>query len=36
LSGGDAKQGSESGMSGAPAIEAEDELIEIRLEVLAA
>ena len=34
--GGDAEEGSECGMSGAPAVEAEDEFIEIGLEVLAA
>jgi hypothetical protein len=34
--GGYAEQGSESGMSGAPAVEAEDEFIEVGLEVFAA
>ena len=33
---GDAQQGSECGMPGAPAIEAENKLIEVGLEVLAA
>src|SRR6201993_2555219 len=33
---GDAEQGAECGMPGAPAVEAEDELIEVGLEVLAA
>ena len=33
---GDARQGSECGMPGAPAIEAENKLIEVGLEVLAA
>ena len=34
--GGDAEQGSECGVPGAPAVEAEDEFIEVKLEVLAA
>jgi len=34
--GGDAEQGSEGGVPGAPAVEAEDEFIEVGLEVLAA
>jgi hypothetical protein len=34
--GGDAEEGSECGMPGAPAVEAEDEFIEVGLEVLAA
>ena len=34
--GGDAEQGPECCMSGAPTVEAEDEFIEERLEVLAA
>jgi hypothetical protein len=34
--GGNAKQGSECGVPGAPAVEAENELIEVGLEVLAA
>jgi hypothetical protein len=34
--GGDAEEGPECGMSGAPAVEAEDEFIEVGLEVLAA
>jgi hypothetical protein len=33
---GDAQQGSERGMPGAPAVDAEDEFIEVGLEVLAA
>ena len=36
LCSGNAEQGSESGVPRAPAVEAEDEFIEIRLEVLAA
>ena len=36
MAGGDAEQGSEGGVSGAPAVEAEDEFIEVGLEVLAA
>ena len=36
MRGGDAEEGSECGMPGAPAVEAEDEFIEIGLEVLAA
>ena len=35
MPGGDAEQGSECGMPGAPAVEAENELIEVGLEVLA-
>jgi hypothetical protein len=34
--GGDAQQGSECGMPGVPAVEAENEFIEVGLEVLAA
>jgi len=34
--GGDAEQGSECGVAGAPSVEAEDEFIEVGLEVLAA
>ena len=34
MGGGDAEQGSECGMPGVPAVEAEDEFIEIALEVL--
>ena len=34
--GGDAEEGSECGVPGAPAVEAEDEFIEIGLQVLAA
>jgi hypothetical protein len=33
---GDAEQGSECGMPGAPAVEAKDEFIEVGLEVFAA
>ncbi len=36
MRGGDAKQGSECGVPGAPAVEAEDEFIEVGLEVLTA
>ena len=36
MRGGDAEQGSESCVSGAPAIEAKDEFIEVGLEVFAA
>jgi hypothetical protein len=36
VGGGDAEQGSECGMPGAPAVEAEDEFIEVALEVLTA
>ena len=36
MRGGDAEEGSECGMPGAPAVEAEDEFIEVGLEVLAA
>ena len=36
MPGGDAEQGSECGVPGAPAIEAKDEFIEVGLEVLAA
>src|SRR5690242_16118368 len=35
MGGGDAEQGSECGMPGAPAVEAEDEFIEVGLEVAA-
>jgi len=34
--GGDAEEGPERGMSGAPAVKAEDEFVEVALEVLAA
>ena len=33
---GDAEEGSECGMTGAPAVEAKDEFIEVGLEVFAA
>ena len=36
MAGGDAEQGAEGGMPGAAAVEAEDELVEIGLEMLAA
>ena len=36
MRGGDAEEGSECGMPGAPAVEAEDEFIEVVLEVLTA
>ena len=36
MRGGDAEQGPECGLSGAPTVEAEDEFIEVGLEVLAA
>ena len=36
MPGGDAEQGSEGGVPGAPAVQAEDEFIEVGLEVLAA
>ena len=36
MRGGDAEEGPERGMSGAPAVEAEDEFVEVALEVLAA
>jgi len=36
LRGGDAEQGSECGMPGAPPVEAEDEFVEVGLEMLAA
>ena len=36
MPGGDAEQGSECGVPGAPAVEAEDEFIEVGLEVFAA
>ena len=36
MRGGDAEQGSECGMPGAPAVEAEDEFVEVGLEMLAA
>ena len=35
MPGGDAEQGSECGVPGAPAVEAENEFIEVGLEVLA-
>ena len=36
MGGGDAEQGSECGVPGAPSVEAENEFIEVGLEVLAA
>ena len=36
MAGGDAKQGAEGGVPGAAAVEAEDELVEVGLEMLAA
>ncbi len=36
MAGGDAEQGAEGGGAGAAAVEAEDELVEIGLEMLAA
>ena len=36
MAGGDAEQGAERGMPGAAAVEAEDELVEIGLQMLAA